>query len=54
MKVAISIVLLLMLIAAIKSTLKMPVSLTKIDPEHNKYASCNVCDSPEGKTCCTQ
>ncbi|CBN57386.1 hypothetical protein OSCI_3410037 [Kamptonema sp. PCC 6506] len=54
MKLAISIVLLLMLIAAIKSTFRMPVSLTKIDREHNKYASCKVCDSPDGKTCCTQ
>ncbi|WP_449420415.1 hypothetical protein [Phormidium nigroviride] len=54
MKLAISIVLLLMLISAIKSTLRMPVSLTKIDREHHKYASCNVCDSPDGKTCCTQ
>ncbi|MDF0553030.1 hypothetical protein [Kamptonema sp. UHCC 0994] len=54
MKLAISIVLLLMLIAATKSTLGMPVFLTKIAQEQTKTKSCTVCDSSDGKAYCPQ
>ncbi|HLO52209.1 MAG TPA: hypothetical protein VK211_27665 [Kamptonema sp.] len=52
MKFAISILSLLMLMAAIKSTFGMLVVITQMTPEHSNIASCKVCESPDGKGCC--